>query len=160
MRISPLGESLSRSRRDSNGFTLLELLVVLILLAASAAVVMPSLTRGMQGIELEASARDLVTRLKQARSQSISTQKTVRMILRERDYVLASEYGEELKKYSLPSEISIELDKGELPLTLSFYPNGRSHSSEFEVKNSEGRALSVTVDPVTGLASVTKKQDL
>ena len=63
------------------GFSLLELIVVLMLVALAAGVVMPSFSRGWKGLEMETAGRDLMTRMRHARSQAISKQKVFRMIL-------------------------------------------------------------------------------
>ena len=84
----------------------LELLVVLILLGAAAAVVIPSFTGGFGGIQLDTAARDLVTRMKQARGAAVSRQRVHRIFLlspEEPDepfaYVLTDEYEQPIKRY-------------------------------------------------------------
>ena len=87
-------------RKD--GFTLLELVVVLVLLGAAAAVVVPSFTGGMMGLQLETESRDLVTRMRQARVNAVAQQVVFRVVVgTERTdgfkYSLVDEYGREIK---------------------------------------------------------------
>ena len=149
------------------GFSLLELIIVLILVSLAAGVVMPSFSRGLRGLELEAAGRDLITRMKQARSRAIATQKVFRMILFQSEnasdyYILANEFEQELKKFSLPEDVSIETQDEQYQefeksfVKVSFYPNGRSSGASFLLRN-ERREIGIWVDPVTGFARVLKE---
>ena len=160
MPTSLLGDS-----RAGSAFPLLELLVVLILMAASAAVILPSFTSGLQGLELETSSRDLVTRMRRARSDAIGTQRGFRIILDQAPqesayYVLANDYEEEIERYPLAKGTLIEIPPNQsLPLKLSFYPNGRSSGGKFLIANQQGKRLYVLVNPITGLGRVTRELD-
>ena len=151
----------SRPGRQS-GFTLLELIVVLILLGAAAAVVIPSFTGGFLGLQMETASRDLVTRMRQARVEAVAKQSVYRIILGgeeqldEAKYALADEYGRTLRSYDLPEGISLSLEE---PLTISFYPNGRSSGGRFELRRDGGRELIIRVDPVTGFGKVLKSAE-
>ena len=151
----------SRPGRQS-GFTLLELIVVLILLGAAAAVVIPSFTGGFLGLQMETASRDLVTRMRQARVEAVAKQSVYRIILGgeeqldEAKYALADEYGRTLRSYDLPEGISLSLEE---PLTISFYPNGRSSGGRFGLRRDGGRELIIRVDPVTGFGKVLKSAE-
>jgi general secretion pathway protein H len=147
------------------GFSLFELLIVLILVALAAGVVMPSFSRGLRGLELETAGRDLITRMKQARSRAIASQKVSRIILVSSEegpdyYVLAHEFEQELNRVLLPERVSIEVqeDQFEGPLArVNFYPNGRSSGGSFYLQN-ETREIEIWVDPITGFARVLKEE--
>jgi len=143
-----------------DGFTLLELIVVLVLLGAAAAVVVPSFTGGMLGLQLETASRDLVTRMRQARVDAVARQAVFRVVLgaessQGSQYTLVDEYGREINRYALPKGISLTA-KEELPLTISFYPNGRSSGGSFGLKRDGGKELTILVDPITGFGKVLK----
>jgi len=145
---------------NRDGFTLLELIIVLVLLGAAAAVVVPSFTGGILGLQLETSSRDLITRMRQARVDAVSQQAVFRVVLSGEDskyskYMLVDEYGRELRSYELPKGISLTA-KDQLPLTISFYPNGRSSGGSFGLKREGGRELTIRVDPITGFGKVLK----
>lgn len=165
------GSCPSQPLARSRGFTLFELIVVLVLIALAAGLVLPSFSRGMQSIELEATSRDLVTRMKRARSEAIAGQKVFRIMLFQGEtadddsgegnndyYVLADDFEQPIRRYPLPEGISIELDESrEFPLKASFYPNGRSSGGQFILKNAAGKELQIQLDPITGFAKVLKE---
>ncbi|MGK9235086.1 GspH/FimT family protein [Inquilinus limosus] len=66
---SPAGDR--ARRRDCRGFTLLELLVVLVVLATAAALVPPILARGSAQASLKRTVATLASELRQARSDAI-----------------------------------------------------------------------------------------
>jgi general secretion pathway protein H len=153
MRTLPPG----RKNRGHAGFSLLELIVVLILIGAAAALVAPSFTGSIKNLELETSARDLITSMKHARSEAIGGQKVFRVVLDGRgegySYYLANDFGEELSRVRLPSEIRWGMEEQELPLVVSFYPNGRSSGASFSVKNRQ-KEMWIDLDRITGFARV------
>ncbi|MGH9341387.1 MAG: prepilin-type N-terminal cleavage/methylation domain-containing protein [Acidobacteriota bacterium] len=139
------------------GFSLLEIVVVLVLIGVAAAVVMPSFVRGLKGLELETSGRDLITRMKNARSQAIANQKVFRIILNQSSegsffYSFTNEYGEEIEQFPFAEGISTITENTEWPLIISFYSNGRSSGATFILKNQQGKRMSIEVDPITGFA--------
>ena len=161
MRMSTPGSD-PQSRR---GFSLFELLIVLILIALTAGVVMPSFSRGLRGLELETAGRDLITRMKQARSRAIGRQEVSRIILVPSEespdyYVLANEFEQELNRYLLPERVSIAVQAQQFEeafVRVSFYPNGRSSGGSFYLQN-ETRDIAIWVDPITGFARVLKEE--
>jgi len=153
------------SPRGRRGFTLFELIVVLILLGAAAAVVIPSFTGGFGGIQLDTAARDLVTRMKQARGAAVSRQRVHRIFLLSPEepgepfaYVLTDEYEQPIKRYVLPKGISYFEELSE-PVAFSFYPNGRSSGGRMGLKNEAGRKIFIEVSPITGFGKVRRSLD-
>ncbi len=145
------------------GFSFFELLLVLLLMSLILSVVMPSLSRSLKGLEVETASRDLITRMKKARSQAIAKQKVFRVILFKGEeapdyYVLADEFEREIGKFPLPEGISLETEEGEFPVKINFYPNGRSFGQRIVVRNLQGKRMSIWVDPVTGFAKVLKEE--
>jgi type II secretion system protein H len=143
------------------GFTLLEIIIVLVLLGLAAAVVIPSFIGGLRGLQLETAGRDLVTRMKQARTDALNQQSVIRVILKnnpqeDAQYAFVDEYGRALRTYNLPTGVEVKTAEGELPLKISFYPSGRSSGGKFSLQNEGGRVLRIFVDPVTGFGRVLK----
>ena len=93
-----------------SGFTLVEILVLLVIMGLAAMLILPSFTSGLQGLELEAACRDLATHMKRARFEAIGRH-TVRRIIVTRDdtgagfYILANEFGEQIGSVDLPDGI-------------------------------------------------------
>lgn len=154
--LSDFHQAKRKSRRS--GFSFLELIVILILMGVAAVLIMPSFTRGLKGLEVETTTRDLIVRMKQARSEAIAKQKVFRMILGVDGYVFATDFGETIKEFKLPEEVVIESDEEELPLQVSFYPNGRSSGGNFRLTSRQGKQVQVTVDSITGFARVVKDE--
>lgn len=146
------------------GFTVFELIVVLILLAAVAAVIMPSFSGGLKSLEVTTSARDLVTHMRAARSRAISYHRVFRVVLHEEadgrhSYSLTNDYGQPFKTVPLPEGVSYSTPGGQMPYLVSFYPDGSSSGGEFSLRSERGLQLFVTVDPVTGLGRVSRNNE-
>ena len=151
------------SVRHEKGFSLFELIVVLVLLSLVAAVVLPSFTTGMQGIRLNTAARDMVTKLKQARSRAIAEQKVFRVAFgspeqEESTYSITDDYGVELEKIELPRGFKLILDS-EVEPVVSFYPNGRSSGFQLLIENQQEYRLAVEVDRISGLAKARRPDE-
>jgi len=143
-----------------SGFTLVEILVLLVIMGLAAMLVLPSFTSGLQGLELEAACRDLATHMKRARFEAIGRH-TVRRVIVTRDdtgagfYVLANEFGEQIGSVDLPDGIVPEtVDNRPLPWRVHFYSNGRSSGGAIGLVNRQEKRLYVSADAVTGLAKV------
>jgi len=59
-------------RRDTGGFTLLELIVVLIIIGVASALVVPRLVGGMGSLDVKAASGKVASSLRYARSQAVS----------------------------------------------------------------------------------------
>ena len=155
--------SLRGSRQASAGFSLFEILVVLVLFALVAALVIPSFSVGLRGLELETTARDLITRMKQARSESVSSQKVFRIVLAKDEetsyYLLTNDYEEELKRFDLPKGVTFVTEPVTESVKVSFYPNGRSSGSLFLLRNEAGKQVNILVDAVTGFPKVIRPEE-
>ena len=151
--------------RLKKGFSLLELIVILMLVALVSGVVMPSFSRGLRGLEMETAGRDLMTRMRHARSQAIAKQKVFRIILRKDEdetvpdyYVLADEFEQQIRKFVLPEGVSVQTqDDLKFPVRINFYANGRSSGATFSLKRETGREMKIWVDPITGFPKVLKE---
>lgn len=146
------------------GFTLLELIIVLILLALVTAVVGISLSGGMSGLQLETSTRDVITLMKHARSEAVGKQQVVRVVFGQEQgagqYVMTNDFGEPIKLFSLPTGFVFEAPEGrELPMVVSFYANGRSSGGLVAVKSPSGRRYFIEADPITGFARMARLQE-
>ncbi|UCF37273.1 MAG: prepilin-type N-terminal cleavage/methylation domain-containing protein [Acidobacteriota bacterium] len=146
-------------RGRSTGFTLFELLVVLILVGAASAVVVTSFTAGFGSIQLETSTRDLITHMRRARSDAVTQQAVRRIIFFKSEdpystdgYVFADDYGQQIDLFSLPRGISFQ-EEG-MTGEISFYPNGRSSGGTVSLVSEKGKGLIIDVDPITGFGKL------
>ena len=138
------------------GFSLLEMLVVLVLLATVTAVAAPSIGRGIATVELNTTARQIAAILRSARSKAVREQQVffVGFDLEKGRVDLTSEDLKYQKSFELPEKLKIkrvELRSGqsineELFYWFSFAPNGLSESFEIMIENQRGRGLKVIQD--------------
>ena len=139
----------------SEGFTLVELIVVLAILAGLAALVAPSFSRTVASARVRTAASDVRSTFARARALAVAS-------ARERSAVFdlsRGEFGVDNEAARLlPDTIRIEAvlpggdrqDRGNV--RFRFFPDGGGEAAEISVTAQDGGALRVTVDPLTGLA--------
>ena len=146
-----------RSIARPAGFTLLELMVVLVIGALAYAVLMNTAFRGASAADLKAAARTLASGLRQAQSMAMVTKRdaVLTLDLDAREYSVAGDpqvrelpKGIELKLYTAQSEVSNERKGG-----IRFYPDGSSTGGRITVAAGERKFL-VDVDWLTGRVSI------
>ena len=150
------GFSPRRSRfNSSGGFTLIEVLVVLVLMAALTAVAAPSIGRGLGTVELQTTARRIAATLRLARMKAVREQRVflVGFDLERNEIELTREDLSFRRTFELPESVTITkvARKGEEPIsetrvTCLFVPNGLSESFEVWLRNKRGRELKVVQD--------------
>jgi len=147
----------------SGGFTLFEIIVVLVILGAATAIVAPSFVGGLSGIQMETTTRDLITCMRRARSDAVAQQKTFRIVLKANPdgksrYILADEFQKPIKSYELPQGITFaDSENWDQDKIFSFYANGRSSGGEVLIRNKSGRKILVELDPITGFGKMARK---
>lgn len=139
----------------SEGFTLVELIVVLAILAGLAALVAPSFSRTVASARLRTAASDVRSTFARARALAVAS-------ARERSAVFdlsRGEFGVDNEAARLlPEAIRLEAvlpggdrrDRGSV--RFRFFPDGGGEAAEISVTAQDGGALRVTVDPLTGLS--------
>jgi general secretion pathway protein H len=151
-----------RGFRNAGGFSLLEVVMVILIMSLTLAVSYPVLSRGTSSLHLRASGRDILNLMRYAREKAI-TEQTGMMIVADRDtkkVVLSSDLGQGVHSVSLPKDVKIEklLFSGkEVPegsLLIRFLSNGSSDSAEILLVADNGARLRVFTDPVTGGARI------
>lgn len=150
------------------GFTLLELLIVVVLLAAAMALSYPSLSRGSTALHLRATGRDILSTFRYAREKAVTEQAGMVLIVdREKQTLVLSDIfrdREESREYSLPADIkiqSIALGGAEVldgPMVVRFLPNGSSDIAEILLRSDTGSFLRIVSDPITGAAHIESGQ--
>ena len=137
------------------GFTLVELIVVLAILAGLAALVAPSFSRTVASARLRTAASDVRSTFARARALAVAS-------ARERSAVFdlsRGEFGVDNEAVRiLPDTIRLEavvpggdrLDRGSV--RVRFFPDGGGEEAVISVTAQDGGALRVTVDPLTGLS--------
>jgi general secretion pathway protein H len=168
----------------SRGFSLVELIVVLVVIGLSVSLVMPSLSRFSKTIELKGAARKISAILRYGRSEAVSKGQTYQIILDSDSgevRVQKTEFSEEkvgttrlreeeLKReektvrqmYHLPGGINVkEVDiaspqySSDYP-TIEFYPNGGSNGGSFLLNSEELGGYRIKVHFLTGMVAIEK----
>ena len=148
---------MSATGSRQTGFSLTELLVVLVILGVVVALVPPALDAAMQSARLKAGAREVATALRQARGQAVHQGQEARFLLdtRQRRYRI----GERAPR-ALHEGLRLELTTAEVERVsrhaggIRFYPDGSSTGGRIVLS---GRAGSFRVDVhwLTGRVQIT-----
>lgn len=139
-------------RRSHAGFTLIEILVVLMLAVLVLTVASVSFSRGLSGAKLRAAGQNLVAALRYTRSQAIITQTEQVLVLdvQERSYVAPKR-----ARVQLPQDMEMRMltaaeeQQDERTGRIRFYPDGSSTGGRIALRAGE-RAWSVEVAWLTG----------
>ena len=139
------------------GFTILELLVVLVIGAVAYAVILGVPFRGPSIADLKAASRTLASGLRQAQSTAMVTRRdaTLTLDLEAREFEVSGTPGArtlpkdiELKLFTAQNEVASE-KKG----AIRFYPDGSSTGGRITVASGE-RKYFVDVDWLTGRVAI------
>lgn len=143
------------------GFTLVELLVVLVIAALVLALVGTSISRSISGAEMRSAARKVAANLRYTRTQAI-LQKTEQVFIVDAD---ARTYqAPEREMVELPEEMRVALTTARSELTgenaggIRFYPDGGSTGGYVELE-SDNRIYKVSVAWLTGETIVERLDD-
>jgi type II secretion system protein H len=131
------------------GFTLLELIVTLMVLALALAVVGPTIGRTTETIRTRAEVARFSAFLRHAREQAITTQRSHDLIFEPAVHRVTLRAGEEVRATrSLPEHLTVQAEPPPA-LTVRFEPHGTSSGGTFRVASGSIR-YRVTVDALTG----------
>jgi len=146
--------------RSQAGFSLLELLVVLMLLALVTAVVAPSLGRSLATAKLKTSSREIAATIRLARSKAVREQQVYLLGFNlEKDEMELSGLNSSYRKsFGLPDGIHLvkvsllETDVEDEAKNPFFYfmPNGNGQSFEVSLRNPQGRVMRVINNNLKG----------
>lgn len=151
---------------DSRGFTLLELLVVLVVASLAMGLVGPAFQRLLPGLQLETEGRKVAALLRHARSQAILSGAPVAISQDAETGGLRLSYREQ--PYRLPAHLTLSLEGGPAgdseqtgSTRILFYPQGDSSGGSLNLEGEEGRGQLIEVDWLSGrvLRSAAKADD-
>ena len=144
---------LSRSR----GFTLLELIVVLLLLGLLYGLTAPMLSAGSAGLEMKAASRQLAAGLRKARGVAVAERRdaVLELDVAQRTFSLTGDP----KIYSLPKQLELSLFTAQSELVreetggIRFFPDGTSTGGRVTISAGTSQQW-VDVDWVTGRVTI------
>ncbi len=145
------------ARNNSNGFTLLELLVVLGIATLLLAVVPPLLGNVINSSQVKSATRHLAAGLKTARSKAISTQAEVTLAVDVKNHSFS--LLDRKKQLALPDETKITLSTAkseqlsESAGAYRFYPDGSSTGGRITLTFEPIKTV-IDIDWLTGKVSI------
>ena len=151
----------SRSLFSGFGFTLLELLIVLAIAAASFAMIGPQVSSGLTTMKLNTAANDMASALRFTRSRAISN-------IREAEFFLDVERHRyrvtgKQKEYRVPESIHLKLLTAESEILdegqgiIRFFPDGSSTGGRITLEAGQRKRL-VDVNWLTGQVVIRTEQ--
>jgi general secretion pathway protein H len=141
--------------RTTGGFTLVELVVVLAVLAVVTAFVLPSIRRGSDGLQVRSAAGRVASLLREARQRAVTQRRPTRVALQPGHHAVALAWDgsdETLRRVELSERLRLEAATG--GETLTFSPRGLVRDARWVVEGPSGRRLVVEVHGLTGRIAV------
>jgi general secretion pathway protein H len=140
-----------------NGFTMMEILFVLAIMAIAAAVVVPMFGDGVSNTALKGAARELAAGLRYARSEAVARRHEtfVAIDLAGRRFKVADDPAE----HALPKGAELKLFTAQSDIVsgttgaIRFFPDGGSNGGRITIASGE-RKYDVDVDWLTGRVTI------
>ena len=145
--------------KNNRGFSLFELVLVLLLLGVSMAIVLPNIDRGLQDREVRHSALGLAAAARELRSRAVADGVTQRLVLNlpQNSYSMARSTEIQLS----PEIRFVSVDGGEAAdrdrKSFYFYPNGSILGGEIVLADSaKSITYSIRFEALTGRVQVSR----
>ena len=138
------------------GFTLIEMIVVLAVMALAASVAPVAVERMLDGASYRATLRDLMASMRGARNEAIGSGEPVRFVLdlNERRFGVGEELrGEIPADVDVDGQVALDLITPEGQLGIMFYPDGSSTGGSIFVRRASGVATQLRVGWLLGRVS-------
>jgi general secretion pathway protein H len=135
---------------DARGFTLLELIVTLVVIAVAAGLVAPAIGRSTESLRVRAEVAGFSATFRHAREQAITTRQAFTVQVNLPNRMLTVTTGEDEVRWTRALSKRVEL-RADTPgsLAVRFEPQGTSSGGEFHLMSGK-IVYRVTVDAVTG----------
>jgi len=149
----------SQDFKTARGFTLLEIMVVMVIAGLMIALVPPMFSGAVSGTKLKGSARDLAIVLRETRSKAIihNTEQLVHLDLKEPRYRVGNS-----KPQALPANVDMAVEvvtgarvEEEAQHVVRFFPDGSS-SGELITLSGGKRAYYLQLNWLTGSITITE----
>lgn len=137
--------------RNTNAFTLIELIIVLVIITIGAVISMPRITTGIDSAKFRGAVSEVVAFLRDAHLDALLERRNISVSVDFKENTLIRD-DEQL--FNIPPYIilsPIETDDYEIA-KYTFYNNGRGTGPRMELVDSSERKAIVYVDLISGLA--------
>lgn len=143
-------------RARSGGYTLIEVVVVLVVLAVAGAVMTPAVGRTIDGVKVRTEVAGVASFLRRAREQAVTRGESYEVALDSGARALLfrraggdSIAGAEARRHLSPL-LHVAPALGGIPPRIIFMPQGRSSGGSFRIEAVGPRVYLITVDALTG----------
>ena len=150
---------------ERNGFTLIELIIVLFLLGIAAGLAGLYIGKGTGSLELKKFTKEVSAVMRYARSHAVSEKKIYCFVI-DRDEQKLRLYSEDtdytniilVKDREIPGDLNVDLlGKGREAAYVEFFPGGNTTGGVIEITNSKGSRFLIMVNRITGKLKVEKE---
>lgn len=141
---------------NQRGFTLVELIVVVILISLMTVLIPRYIFTGVSGADLKASSRDIAAGLRMARAEAVNTRRdtTLTLDMEKRSFTIN---GTQTRKLPELLEMKLVTAQSEVvnqsQASIRFFPDGSSTGGRVTVASGE-RKYEVDVDWLTGRVTI------
>lgn len=141
----------------SRGFTLIELAVTMLVVALAAAVVAPSMQRGLESLRLRTEVAGVTSFLRAARERAITRRDAVEVAVEADGRALVLRHGPDSEAVRRLTALRVEADPPSAP-ALTFLAHGASTGGRFRLEAPGSIVYTVTVEPLTGRVTATRSE--
>ena len=149
-------------KHSQKGFTLVEVIITLLVIALAVAISIPSVSRGTAVLSLRTTARDILNTLRYARQKAVTEQMGMQVTVDQENQMVrvTNDLGEGNRAYILPDNVMIRnvalggIETSEGASTVHFLPNGSSDNVEILLESKNGSYVKIISDPITGGACI------
>jgi prepilin-type N-terminal cleavage/methylation domain-containing protein len=134
------------------GFTLIEIVLVLVVLAVAGVMVAPAIQPALDSVRVEAAVRRTASFLDDARRRSVLERKVLVVECRageERLVLLGSAAGD--RAFQVPEAVAIVSCR---PEEMRYFPQGSASGMTLTLRDRRGRERSLSVGSFTGLSRI------
>ena len=159
----------SANNSKQRGYTLMEMMVVLALIAVAMALVVPSIAHGYGSFEVRLAASSLSTVFKQARIHAVYEARDYVVVIgpqqeRRRDMYVLRDDGKTVEHVTLSGDLRLLAEQrrgvwSEELQPIHFFPDGRSEAMQLDIAGPNGHHVQMALNPLTARAQVTQLYD-
>lgn len=144
----------------ARGFTLIELMIVLIILTLTASIILPRIGAGWKRMEDREFLQEFVQTLRRARLQAMNTGEVTAFRIRgsKRLYDLKDPPEKPIPENADIYADNLEEDPETLDRLILFYPDGSLVGNDLEIVFDKSRTFRVAIHPLFGIVKLSKAE--